>query len=299
MKTAFAIATTFLFTAAFSPYLVPTVQAREIRTMDDPIQVPIDDGTGQTRQMQGHICRPVGIDKPQLVIMNHGSPPNGNDRPGMKPIACDEQAVQWFIQQHYAVVSVLRLGYGDTGGPWTEGYHHCQSTDFYKAGMETARQIDAIVNYAVTLQNVDPHDVIVLGQSAGGWGTIAYSSMSHPKVAALINMSGGRGGHYHDKPNSNCGADQLAVAAGQFGKSAQTPMLWVYADNDSYFAPEVADAMVHAFIQGGGQAHLYRIDKYGRDGHGLFFGNNGYELWGPLVSNYLAGLKPTDRKSVV
>jgi dienelactone hydrolase len=292
MKSAVAIASTFLLTAMLSQGFASKAYAREIRTMDDPIQVPVDDGSGQQRMMRGHICRPAGVDKPQLVILNHGSPPNSNDRPGMTVTSCDSQAVQWFIQQKYAVVSVLRLGYGDTGGPWTEGYGRCENANYYKAGMETARQIDAMVNYAVTLPHVDPDNVIVVGQSAGGWGTIAYSSMPHPKVLALINMSGGRGGHYHDQPNSNCRSDQLVTAAGQFGKTARTPMIWIYAGNDSYFGPDLTDAMVHAYDQAGGQAHLYRIDKFGHDGHGLFFGNNGYQLWGPLVANYLSGIKP-------
>jgi dienelactone hydrolase len=293
MKTAFAVASVCLLAAALSQGFVAKAYARDIRTMDDPIQVPIDDGTGHQRKMQGHICRPIGIDKPQLVILNHGSPPNASDRPDMKATSCNTQAVQWFIQQRYAVVLVLRLGYGETGGPWTEDYGSCENADYYKAGMETARQIDAMVNYAVTLPNVDPNDVIIVGQSAGGWGTIAYSSMPHPKVVALINMSGGRGGHHHDQPNNNCKSEQLVAAAGQFGKTAKTPMIWIYADNDTYFGPQLADAMVRAYDQSGGQAHLYRIDKFGSDGHGMFFGKNGFELWGPLVANYLTNTKPS------
>ena len=55
--------------------------------------------------------------------------------------------------------------------------------------------------------------------------------------------------------------------------------------------------MVRTYGQSGGQAHLYRIDKCGRDEHQLFSGNNGYELWGPLVANYLASIKPLHRAS--
>lgn len=293
MKTALSVASTVLMAVVLSQVFATSALGRDINTRDELIQVPIDDGTGQQRMMQGHICRPVAIEKPQLVIINHGSPPNSDDRPGMKVTACDTEAVQWFVQQHYAVVLVLRLGYGETGGPWTEDYGNCQHADYYKAGMETARQIDAIVNYAVTLPNVDPNDVIVVGQSAGGWGTIAYSSMAHPKVSALINVSGGRGGHYQDRPNNNCRSDALVSAAGEFGKTSKTPMIWIYTGNDSYFAPEITDAMLKAYLQSGGQAHLYRIDKYGRDGHQLFFGHGGFELWGPLVAQYLSSINPT------
>lgn len=261
-----------------------------VRTIEHSIEVPIADDAGKQWVMQGHLCRPPGTEKLQLVVINHGSPPKSSERPDMRLIGCDAEAVQWFIQRHYAVVTVLRLGYGSTGGPWTEGYGGCHDADYYKAGMETARQIDAIVNYAVSLPNVEPDNVIVVGQSAGGWGTIAYSSMPHPKVVALINMAGGRGGH---QPGSsdNCNSDKLAESAGQFGKTAKTPMLWIYTGNDSYFPPSIADPMLQAYLQAGGQARLDRPDSYGRDGHNLFMGPNGSQIWGPLVEKYLAQVR--------
>jgi dienelactone hydrolase len=261
-----------------------------VHTVDQSIQVPIDDGTGRQVMMQGHICRPVDTDKPQLVIINHGSPPSPKDRPHERLTSCDNEAVQWFVKRHYAVVTVLRLGYGTTGGPWTETYGHCHNPDFYKAGMETARQIDAMVNYVTTLPNVEPDNVVVIGQSAGGWGTIAYSSMPHPKVAAIIDMAGGRGGHQPGN-NGDCDVDKLIEAAGQFGKTAKTEMLWIYTGNDSYFPPSIADPMLQAYLQAGGQARLYRPDRYGDDGHGLFFGRGGSQIWGPVVESYLAAIK--------
>jgi dienelactone hydrolase len=266
--------------------------ARDARdTIEQSIQIPIDDGSGQQVMMQGHLCRPRGVDKPQLVIINHGSPPNSSDRPGMKVTACDSEAVQWFVQRNYAVVAVLRLGYGATGGPWTEGYAGCENADYYKAGLETGRQIGAMVDFATALPNVTPNNVIVVGQSAGGWGTIAYSGMPHPKVFAFINMAGGRGGHHHDRPNSNCKSDRLVAAAGEYGKTSRTPMLWVYTGNDTFFGPPIAEAMFQTFQAAGGQAQLIRPDEFGRDGHQLFFGRGGSAIWGPIVDVYLSNMK--------
>lgn len=272
------------------------VMSHDLSTSEQSIQVPIADQSGQQWMMQGHICRPDGVDKPQLVIINHGSPASAHDRPKVSLTRCDSEAVQWFVQKHYAVVTVLRLGYGATGGPWTESYSGCNNADYYKAGMETARQIDTIVNYVVMLPNVDAHDVIVVGQSAGGWGTLAYSSMPHPNVMGLINMAGGRGGHLHDRPNSNCKSDRLVEAVARFGKTSTTPMLWVYTGNDSFFNPELAMEMLKAFLGAGGQAQLYRPESYGRDGHQLFFGRAGSEIWGPIVQGYLTKISQTPTK---
>jgi len=122
---------------------------------------------------------------------------------------CAEEAAQWFLTRGYVVVFALRPGYGSTGGEWAEGYGECSNPQFERGGLSTARDIDAIVNYATALPFVRADGVVVVGHSAGGWGTIAYDSRPHPKVAALINFSGGRGGHRDNIPHSNCREDVL------------------------------------------------------------------------------------------
>jgi dienelactone hydrolase len=276
-----------VFTSAFPRDSAASAFLSSHQDIGVPVQVPITDGKGQQWLMQGHICRPEGISRPRFVVINHGSPPRASARSGMSLESCDEETVQWFLRRHYAVVLVLRLGYGTTGGPWTEGYDGCDNADYYKSGLETARQLQAIVDYVVTLPAFDPSGTIVVGQSAGGWGTLAYDSIDHPNVLAFVNMGGGRGGHYHDKPNSNCRPERLIEAAAKFGKTASTPMLWVYTKNDSYFNPNLAAAMHQAFTLAGGKADLVTPAPYGRDGHRLFFGRNGSEVWGPIVDTFI------------
>jgi hypothetical protein len=79
----------------------------------------------------------------------------------------------------------------------------------------------------------------------------------------------------------------LADAAGHFGKTARTPMLWIYTENDSYFAPSIAHAMYRSFTSAGGVASLEQPGPYDSDGHKLFFGAGGSAIWGPLVERYL------------
>jgi pimeloyl-ACP methyl ester carboxylesterase len=73
---------------------------------------------------------------------------------------------------------------GDTGG--------CPHPDYVRGGLETARDIDAVVNYVAALAFVRHESAVVVGQSAGGWGAIAYDSVPHPKVAAFLVMAGER-----------------------------------------------------------------------------------------------------------
>jgi dienelactone hydrolase len=204
---------------------------------------------------------------------------------------CQHAAAQWFLKRGYVVAFALRRGYGDVGGEWAESYGSCTNPDYVHAGLETARDINAVVNAVTALPYVLPDHVIIVGQSAGGWGAIAYDSVPHIKVVAFVVMAGGRGGHRENKPNANCRADLLVDAAKRFGLTASTPMLWVYAANDSYFSPTIARAMWHAFNSAGGRAELEQASPFDEEGHHLFFGRGGSEIWGPLVERYLAPQK--------
>jgi dienelactone hydrolase len=250
--------------------------------------VPLAIGHDRVVQLHARLCLPSLKDPATLVLLNHGSPPDASDRPKIKLGRCDQEAAQWFLSRGYAVAFVLRRGYGETGGEWAENQFGCGHPDFVHAGLETAIDMDAAVDFLTRLPEVKPGDAIVVGQSAGGWGAIAYASAPHPKVAAFVVMAGGRGGHRDNRPRNNCRPDLLADAAGYFGKTARTPMLWIYTENDSYFAPPIARAMYRAFTSAGGVAEFEQPGPYDSDGHRLFFGPGGSSVWGPLVDRYLA-----------
>lgn len=243
---------------------------------------------GAPQGLYTRICRPPGETPARVAVIAHGSPANASARPGMTPISCDSEAARWFLQRGYVVIAAMRRGYGQTGGSWPEDYGTCSNANFAPGGLEGARDLAAVVEYAAALPFAKPQGMIVIGQSAGGFATIAYDSVAHPRVTALINMSGGRGGHHNDQPNSNCSPDKLAVAAGQYGAHASTPMLWVYTANDSFFSPQIAAAMYAAFTQAGGRAEFQALPAFGSDGHNLFSLPGGSAIWGPLVDRYLA-----------
>ena len=248
------------------------------------------DGSQKQTVLQLRTCRPPGDAPAPAVVINHGSPANAKSRPTMKPSGCDSEAAQWFLKRGWVVAFPLRRGYGETGGDWAETYGSCSRPNFVPAGLASADDIDSAVRYVATLDYARPGRTLVVGQSAGGWGTVAYASRNPPGVAGLINFAGGRGGWAEDKPNTNCGPDVLYAAAGKYGTTARQPMLWVYTRNDTFFAPEMSQAMHAAFTAAGGKADFRLLDAFGKDGHGLFFGKGGSQIWGPLVEGYLAGL---------
>jgi dienelactone hydrolase len=267
----------------------------QVDVREQMYSVAVADSAGRVTQIPVRVCRPAGTAPARLVVVNHGSPANPAERPSMQPGRCGQEAAQWFLSRGYVVAFPLRRGYGPSGGEWAENYGRCDQADYFHAGLETARDIDAAVNALTSLPFVSPNEVVVVGQSAGGWGTIAYDALPHPKVAAFVVMAGGRGGHMHEQPNQNCHPDRLAEAAARYGATATTPMLWVYAGNDTFFGPAIARALYQSFTDRGGRAEFETPSSFDGDGHRLFFGAGGSTIWGPMVERYLSQQLPPTR----
>lgn len=247
--------------------------------------IPVE-GTNQFILMR--LCRPAGSNPARLIVANHGSPPSAAQRPNMAPWSCEQRAISWFLTRGYAVAVPLRRGYGASGGAWAENYGSCRDPNFVAGGTETARDIRSAVTYATAQPGIRRDGAVVVGQSAGGWGSLALAARNPPEVAAIVNMAGGRGGRVDNLPNNNCRADVLATSAGQFGQSARVPSLWVYTANDSFFGPSLAGAMHQNYVQAGGVADFRALPAFGQDGHGLFTAAGGPQIWGPLVEAFLA-----------
>ncbi|MBY0339494.1 MAG: hypothetical protein K2X11_22985 [Acetobacteraceae bacterium] len=232
------------------------------------------------------VCAPAAGVGP-LVLINHGSPPSAADRPGMRPAGCEHEAVRWFTSRGYTAAMPLRRGYGATGGAWAEEFGRCDDADFLGAGRATADDIEAALRGLAGHPAVRPGPAVVVGQSAGGWGSLALAARNPEGVARIVNMAGGRGGWARGVPNSNCSRGRLPEAASRFGATARVPTLWVYTANDSFFDPELAAQMARRYREAGGVLEFRALPGFGRDGHGLFFAAGGSQVWGPLVEPFL------------
>ena len=133
--------------------------------------------------------------------------------------------------------------------------------------------------------------MVVIGNSAGGWGALALASQNPPGVAGIVNFSGGRGGRNHNLPDDNCAPDRLVAAAGQFGATARIATLWLYARNDTYFAPALARAMATAFTTAGGAAQFVLLPPVRGDGHALINTEGGEASWAAPLGRFLDRLR--------
>ena len=254
--------------------------------------VPVADADGEPQQLIARICRPTATlaadRRAPIAVINHGSPNDPAERAHMEPASCASEPARWFLARGYVVVFPLRRGFGASSGAVAEASGPCDDPDYVRAGLESARDVAAAVRYATALPYARPGGAVVVGQSLGGWAALAFATAPHPEVAALISMAGGRGGHAFADGGGNCRPDLLVAAAGAFGHGAMLPMLWIYADNDSFFPPALARAMYQAFTEAGGHAEFAQPRFTGADGHALFYAAGGSRVWGPIVDAYLA-----------
>jgi dienelactone hydrolase len=243
--------------------------------------------------------RPVGDGPFPLVIMNHGVSLKPVDR-GFFPLVEFRDAAKWFAKRGYFVVAPVGSGYGAAAidipehglyGPFFSKVGSCTNPNFHDAGRAVA-QVDLwIIDYMVAEKRVLPKDVIVVGQSAGGWASIALSSVNPPQVRAIITFAAGRGGRIDGKPNNNCAPDKLVEATADFGRTSRVPMLWFYIENDTFFGPALSKRMHEAFTAAGGRAEYHLMRPFGNEGHFFVGSPDTIPMWSPLVEKFLDAQK--------
>ena len=249
--------------------------------------------------MFAYLVRPVGDGPFPLVIMNHGVSLNPKDR-SFFPLVEFRDAAMWFARRGYLVVAPVGTGYGAAAidiperglyGPFFSKVGKCTNPNFLDPGLAVARADLWIIDYMIAEKRALPNDVIVVGQSAGGWASIALSSLNPPQVKAIVTFAAGRGGRVDGKPNNNCAPDRLVEATGVFGRSSRVPMLWIYIENDTFFGPDLSKRMHEAFTAAGGQAEYHLLPPFGSDGHFMLGSADSIPIWSPLVEQFLDRLR--------
>lgn len=232
--------------------------------------------------MRAYLYRPPGEGPFPLAVVNHGSDQDAIDRSRM-PMPSFPAITDWLLAKGYAVILPQRPGHGKTGGPYLEDQGRCSNADYVGSGMATADSIAATISFMTAQSFITPDGVIVVGNSAGAWGALALASRNPGNVSEVVNFSGGRGGRNRGKANKNCSPDRLVAAAGVFGRTARIPTLWLYAENDSYFPPDLSRRMAEAFQAAGGNAKYLLLPATQGDGHSLIQTKPPAASWiGPL-----------------
>jgi dienelactone hydrolase len=272
-----------LATAALRAAAAPAV------TVDTASQEIVAIATASGASLKTRVLRPPGQGRFPLAVISHGSPASSSQRPTME-IPTFAPASNWLLRRGYMVALPLRRGYGETGGAWAENYGSCTNPDYHRAGLTSAEDIAAALDFLRARPEVERDRVLLIGWSAGGWGSIATASRNPGGVLAVLNFAGGRGG---GQPQvGNCAPDRLVEAAARYGATARAPSLWLYPANDLFFSPELSRKMFDAYVGAGGRAQYVALPAFGKDGHRVFGAADGRALWQPPVETFLATVKP-------
>jgi dienelactone hydrolase len=221
-----------------------------------------------------------------LVVLTHGTSNEHDVRAYLTPWAQFSQA-QWFARRGYVAIVVVRRGYGRSGGQQDSANGGCGSRggSFEQTGEASADDLRAVMAFARGLPEVDGDTILSAGVSNDGFAQAALSADPPKGLKAAISFAGGRGGDGHEH---NCNLSGLIDAFHDFGKAAhkhgELPMLWIYAENDHWFPPSMAQQFDAAYKKGGGANEFVMAPPDGEDGHHLY---THVAAWSDTVTAFL------------
>ncbi|WP_051304921.1 dienelactone hydrolase family protein [Chitinilyticum litopenaei] len=223
------------------------------------------------------LFKPDGPGPFPLVVINHGKE---FGLPAHQPRSRYSLIAQEFLQRGYAVALPMRRGFANSGGMFPDG--SCQN--LAPIAEQQADDIERVIAYFRQQPDIDAERILVIGQSAGGFTSMALASREIAGVKAVLNFAGGL---RFTSLECNWESALKNVFAG-LGKRARVDSMWFYAENDSLFPPELARSLHATYREGGGKAELVLYPPFRQDGHGMFGTREGLEqIWWPKVEAFL------------
>lgn len=226
-------------------------------------------------QLETTVYRPQGTGPWPLVVLNHGQRDFGDHKlqPRYQPV----ETARFFLQRGYLVVAPMRQGFSRSRGVYA---FHC---DHERYARRYAGDISAAVRHFVATGEARPDQVLVAGQSNGGFVLLGYAAESAKDAVrprAVINFAGGFNSNRSDC-NWRAG---MIDAARVFGASTRVPALWLYAQDDAIFPPSISQPYFEAYREGHPAA---QFKLYPSGGHGMSNTRSGRQMWGPDVEAFL------------
>ncbi|HWE21287.1 MAG TPA: alpha/beta hydrolase [Hyphomicrobiaceae bacterium] len=221
-------------------------------------------GESQVIEHQMLWVRPAGNGPFPLAVVTHGTDEKTlrETRPESYIGIAEEMA-----RRGWAAAVVMRRGYGRSGGRYAEPVGStCRAADYVTAGNATADDLETMINALSRMPVVDARQIVALGQSSGGLGVTALAGRAISGLKGVVSFSGGRGAR---PPNADC-EERLVTAYATFGSSAKVPSVWLYAEGDSFFRPELIRFLYKTYNDNGGRATLHLLTGIEGDGHTLF-----------------------------
>ena len=206
-----------------------------------------------------------------VALITHGKNAKAADNQYVRADMMLAQARDLAARGWLAVV-VIRRGYGQSDGiPGVSrgaAYMSCENGDLSRGFDVEADDLEAALKVIAERPDADGSRAIAIGQSLGGGAVLALAARRPAGLLGVVNVSGGV---WRTTPEGNvCGHDTLVSAMATFGARTRVPSLWLYAENDSLFPPDLVNRMRDAYAKAGGRAELQMLSPVLHDGHYLF-----------------------------
>ncbi len=196
-----------------------------------------------------------------LVVFNHGSTAAGNRRAD-ETLRFEAQA-RYFLARGFAVLVPMRRGRGASEGRYVEWYDR-DPLKLAEGLRHALDDVDAALAFMRGRDGIDAARILVAGQSRGGLLSVLYAGQQPAGVVGSINFAGG----WIDEAGMTDAFTRDMLV--RIGGNARAPSLWLYAANDSVFAPAIVRQWHDAYASAGGEAQLYVFPPLAEgDGHRL------------------------------
>ncbi len=247
----------------------------------DDVKIPMDLKTlfgTKLIKLSTTIFKPVGGEKLPLLVLNHGTPMGGDAR---KKVTPDKEQGRAFARKGFTVALPIRRGHGTSEGDYAEYSGDCNNSDYDNVAREAVKDIRAAVDYMKKESYVDRgKKILLVGQSTGGFSSLAYASTYPEEVRAVINFAGGKG---RVAPFKVCNEERLVNTMGNFGKTFKGPTLWVYTEQDDYFEPRLSKKIFETYKSEGGAGRFVTFSS--EFGHAFFA--KATKTWDPVIDEFL------------
>jgi dienelactone hydrolase len=241
-----------------------------------PVQIK-----GSPFRLETLVVKEAGGGRRPVAIITHGQNKDAVAREQLTARGWLRPARE-FARRGYLAVVVVRRGFGRSEGKQPFDLRDCRQ-GFGPLISQQADDIEAAIENIKSRDDADPQNIIIVGASVGGAVVLDVSARGIPGIRAAINLSGG----VRPVDSSACNIDDLLPAFAKLGETSRIPTLWLYAANDSFFAPALVRRLHEAFVAKGGQTEFHMFEPIGDDGHNLFFNREGVTHTLPALDTFL------------
>ena len=279
--------------AKIEPARSPSAMASATAGLDNELLeertfLTVQNDKGRFR-LEALVVKPAKADgRLPIALITHGKNAKAEENQALRADMMLPQARDFAARGWLAVV-VLRRGYGQSDGlPGVSrgaAYMACENADLARGFEVEADDLDGALKVVAARPDADGSRAIAIGQSLGGGVVLAFAARRPAGLLGVVNVSGGA---WRTNGEGNvCQHADLVAAMATLGARTRIPTLWLYAENDSLFPPELVTRMRDAYAASGGRAELRMFPPVVHDGHRLFADFGGRVKWLRAVDGFL------------